>query len=84
MPYWQATVAGMPEGGIMPMPPGLPAEVPPNWIVYFGAENTRRTVEVALKLGATVEAEPMEAADITFAILSDPVGGTFGVMEPPK
>lgn len=82
MPYWQASVAGVPEGGIMPMPPGLPPGVPPNWLPYFGVVDVAAAVETATALGATIEAPPMEAAGVAFAVLSDPAGGTFSIMEP--
>lgn len=82
MPYWQVSVAGTPEAGIMPMPPGVPEGVPPNWLPYFAVADVRSAVERAVALGGTVEAPPMEAAGVTFAVLSDPAGGTFSIMEP--
>lgn len=82
MPYWQVSAAGTPEAGIMPMPPGVPEGVPSNWLPYFGTVDVRATVELAVRLGATVEAPVMEASGVTFAVLSDPAGATFSVMEP--
>lgn len=82
MPYWQVSVREQPEGGIMPMPPQLPAGVPPNWMVYFGVASVREAVEKARALGGTAEMEPTESAGVSFAVLGDPAGAVFGIMEP--
>jgi predicted enzyme related to lactoylglutathione lyase len=82
MPYWQVTVGDTPECGIMPMPPQLPAEVPSNWMPYFGVDGINDAVERAKAAGATVNMEPMTAGGWVFAVLSDPAGAVFSIMEP--
>lgn len=82
MPYWQVTVGEAPEAGIMPMPPQLPEQVLANWMPYFGVAGARDTVERARTAGGVVEMEPMAAGGVTFAVLSDPAGAVFSVMEP--
>jgi predicted enzyme related to lactoylglutathione lyase len=81
MLYWQVTVAGTPEGGIMPMPATLPPDVPPHWLVYFMVGDATDTLERARSLGGTAEMEPTEAGNVTFAVVSDPMGATFAIME---
>jgi uncharacterized protein len=80
--YHEAQVSGRTIAGLMPRPAGLPAEVPDNWLVYFGADDVDADVKKAVDLGATVIAEP---ADIPgtgrFAVLSDPQGAVFAVFQ---
>jgi hypothetical protein len=82
VPYWQITVDGMPEGGIMAMPPMIPEQVPPHWLVYFGAEDVPATMARASELGGKAQMEPMTVEGVEFGVLSDPQGATFAVMKP--
>ena len=82
MPYWQATMGETPEAGIMPMQPQLPESVPANWMPYFGVASVKDAVERAKAAGGSVTMEPMTAGSVTFAILSDPAGAVFSIMEP--
>lgn len=84
MPYWMITVAGRPEGGIMPMPPDMPAEVPSNWLVYFAVDDVRGFIECAVAAGGKADFAPIEAGGMTFGVFSDPAGAVFAVMEPMK
>lgn len=81
-PYWQASVDGQPEGGIMPMPQNAPAQMPASWMVYFGVEDVRGFAECAAAAGGRTLMEPMETAGVTFGIFSDPAGAVFAVMQP--
>jgi predicted enzyme related to lactoylglutathione lyase len=83
MPYWIVNVDGQGEGGIMPMPDMVPAEMPSYWLVYFGAADLSAGVEKAKALGATVLSEPMTVPDmVAFAVLADPLGAAFALMQP--
>lgn len=83
MPYWQVSIDGRGEGGIMPMPDTMPPEVPAFWMPYFGAPDVAATVDKARKLGATVQVEPTQVADmLIFAVLADPAGATFALLQP--
>ncbi len=83
MPYWIVNVDGQGEGGIMPMPEMVPAEVPAYWLPYFGSADIAASVAKAKELGATVLAEPMEIPDmVAFAVLADPAGAAFALMQP--
>lgn len=81
-PYWTISVKGRAQGGIMNMPPPVPAAVPSFWFVYFGVADVRASVDKARSLGATIAAEPMEFGGMSFAVIDDPVGAMFGVMTP--
>ncbi len=80
-PYWQVKVDGQAEGGIMPMPDQLPAEIPAHWMVYFAVDDVRATAEKVRELGGKVEMEPMEMDNIIFGVVSDPAGATFAIMQ---
>ena len=82
MNYWQVSVDGVPEAGIMPMPPQLPAEVPSNWMLYFGSADATATVARAKELGATVNMDVAQAGDsLVWAVLADPLGAVFAIMQ---
>jgi len=82
MPYWTVSVDGEGEGGIMSMP-DLPAEIPSFWMPYFGTTDIAASFAKAVELGATVVREPTEIAGMLwFAVLFDPVGATFALLQP--
>lgn len=82
-PYWQITVNGTGEGGILPIPGMVPPEVPAYWLVYFGATDVRAMTERARSLGASTMLEPTEVPDmLIFAVLADPAGATFALLQP--
>jgi uncharacterized protein len=80
--YAEAQVSGRTIGGLMPRPPGTPADVPDNWLVYFGTADVDAGVQQATGLGARVVAGP---ADIPgtgrFAVLTDPQGAAFALFQ---
>lgn len=83
-PYWQIDVAGMPEGGITPMPPQMPEHAPGSWLVYFGVENIRAFHAQATSAGCGPQMEPIDAGGTAFCVFSDPAGAVFAVMEPAR
>lgn len=68
--------------GMMDMPDDV-ATLPPFWMIYFAVDDADKCVADARAAGASVHREP---ADIPgtgrFAILADPQGAAFGVMQP--
>jgi hypothetical protein len=81
MTYTEWKNNGESIGGMLDMPPAVPAQVPAHWLVYFAVADTDATVAAAEKLGATTL---MPATDIPpgrFAVLSDPAGATFAVIK---
>jgi uncharacterized protein len=80
--YPEAQVSGRSMAGIMPRGPDLPAEVPDNWLVYFGTADLDADVAKATSLGATVIAGPAEIPGTgRFAVLTDPQAATFALFQ---
>jgi predicted enzyme related to lactoylglutathione lyase len=79
--YVEFEVNGRSIAGGMTMGPEMPASVPAHWLVYFSVANTDDTVERGQELGATVMSPAMDIPQGRFAILVDPQGATFGVIQ---
>jgi predicted enzyme related to lactoylglutathione lyase len=70
-----------PVGGMMEIKEEW-GEVPPHWAIYFAVEDCDATIEKAQSLGGKVEVQPMEVKNVgRFAILLDPQGGHFAVIQ---
>lgn len=65
-------------GGIRHEPEGK-AEV----VLYVEVADLAAAVEEALQLGGGVRIPPMKAADVTFALITDPEGNPIGLVEKP-
>lgn len=78
--YTEWKLSGNSIGGMLAKQPEMPAEMPPNWGVYFAVADTDATVELAQKLGATVFMGPTDIEPGRFAVLADPVGAMFNVL----
>jgi predicted enzyme related to lactoylglutathione lyase len=71
---------GRPVMGVMPCPPGM--EPSRMWNLQFRVEDCDAATEKAQGLGATVLVEPQDVSDmLRFAMLNDPNGASFGVVE---
>lgn len=80
MPYTEFKIGGESIAGMMPMPPMIPREVPPHWLVYFAVDDTDAALEKAKELGGSVRMPPMDVPVGRFSVLSDPRGATFAVI----
>lgn len=92
---WQISDSGMPGmayhlarsgddmvAGLLEMPDDV-ADMPPMWMIYFAADDLDRTIADATAAGATVHRPATEVPGTgRFAILSDPQGAGFGLLEP--
>ena len=67
--------------GLMDVPPGVPEEVPSYWLVYFAVDDVDAAVARARELGGTAATETMTAGGMRFAVLEDPFGAVFAVLE---
>ncbi|MGD9958669.1 VOC family protein [Nocardioides sp.] len=79
--YTTFNVEGRMVGGAMapPMP-----DIPPNWGVYFNVDSVDDTVAAAQGLGAKVAAPAFDVPGVgRMAVLIDPQGGYFNLMENP-
>ncbi|MFV0260635.1 MAG: VOC family protein [Acidimicrobiales bacterium] len=70
-------------GGIMPMPAELPPMVPNHWMVYFLAADLPATIDAVKNAGGRLAQEPFDAAGVgTIAVIHDPVGASFSLLQP--
>ncbi|MGV1048540.1 MAG: VOC family protein [Solirubrobacterales bacterium] len=75
-----ASLGGMLDMGNTQMPP----EVPPHWLVYFAVESTDATLETVKSAGGSVSFGPVDIPAGRFAVLSDPFGAAFAVIQMPE
>jgi predicted enzyme related to lactoylglutathione lyase len=80
-PYTLFKVDGRGIAGGLDMTSMLPDSIPPHWLVYFTVENTAATVDKAKELGGTVAHGPADTPMGPFAVLQDPVGAAFAVIQ---
>jgi hypothetical protein len=71
-------------GGLMMMPEMVPAEAPAHWQVYFAVDDCPATCARAEELGGKILVPPTTIDEGRFALLSDPHGAVFGVMDHPS
>ncbi len=58
----------------------MPADLPPNWGVYFGVTDTDAAVEKIKGLGGTVLVPPTDIEPGRFAVVMDDQGAPFNVI----
>jgi predicted enzyme related to lactoylglutathione lyase len=71
-------------GGMMDVTGRLPDEVPAHWLTYFAVENTDAVVETAKDSGGGVAFGPIDIPAGRFAIVTDPFGAAFAVIQMPE
>jgi predicted enzyme related to lactoylglutathione lyase len=81
--YTVWTVGDAMVGGMLDLSAvGVPDEVPPHWLVYFTVEDTDAAVSTVRNRGGEVRMEPIDIPVGRFAVLGDPFGAVFAVMQP--
>ena len=79
--YVLVAADGRMQAGMMAIEPEW-GEVPPNWSVYFNVAAVETAVAKAQELGGTVLVMPKPVGDMgQLAVVQDPQGGVFTVME---
>jgi hypothetical protein len=58
-------------------------DLPPHWINYFAVEDCDATVAKARELGGAVKHGPFDSPHGRIAVVSDPYGAFFSVIQPP-
>lgn len=61
---------------------GLPAEVPPHWLVYFMVDDADAALASVKSGGGEVRMGPVDLPIGRFAVVADPWGAVFAVMQP--
>ena len=79
--YTEWKVAERSVGGMMSRPPQMPEGVPDYWGVYFAVADIEATVAKLKELGGAVMMGPMAIEPGTFAMVADPQGAMFNVMQ---
>jgi predicted enzyme related to lactoylglutathione lyase len=70
-------------GGILDISDRVPAEVPAHWLTYFTVDDVQETVGKARETGGEAVFGPSEIAQVgTIAVLKDPFGAVFAVIQP--
>lgn len=69
-------------GGMMAKPPGMPAEVPSHWSVYFVVSDVDATVAKATELGGNAFLPAFDSPQGRLAGIVDPFGARFMVINP--
>jgi predicted enzyme related to lactoylglutathione lyase len=79
--YSTFTLDGEQVAGLLAMPPMVPADAPSHWAVYFAVADCDVVERAAVDLGGSilVETTPVEIG--RFAVLEDPVGAMFDIMD---
>ena len=71
------------NGGMIRMDENWPDQVPPHWMVYFRVKDTDAAVAKVKELGGTVVVEPFDTAAGKIAVIHDPQGGAFSIIDAP-
>jgi predicted enzyme related to lactoylglutathione lyase len=79
--YTEWQIDGRSIGGGMNMSAMYPPNVPPHWLVYFVVANTDDIVKGAQELGGKVMAPAMDIPQGRIAVLGDPQGAAFAVIQ---
>ncbi len=80
--YGFHTASGRDVGGLMPMVGEMwPPELPNHWMVYFAVADTDATAARCTALGGQVSVPPTDIPPGRFAVLNDPQGGWFSVLQ---
>jgi predicted enzyme related to lactoylglutathione lyase len=70
-------------GGMFDITGRVPEEVPAHWLVYFAVEDAESAVGTAGQAGAEVVLAPETISEVgTIAVLKDPWGAVFAVIQP--
>lgn len=85
-PYsmWQVEGQRWDEGiaGAMVIGDEMPADTPPHWAVYFAVEDADSAIETVKRHGGTLLFGPEDIPVGRLALLTDPQGAAFAVIEP--
>lgn len=81
VPYTVCNLDSDPVAGIIGRTQDLPADVPDTWSVYFTVADCKVTESRAVDLGGSVILPATPTPMGPFAVLADPAGAVFHVME---
>lgn len=80
-PYVSIKVGGRENGGMISMPPGAEG-MPPCWSAYFTVANLDEALQKITQTGGKILFGPQDIEEVgPFAVVSDPQGAVFDVIE---
>jgi uncharacterized protein len=82
--YTVWSLGGRPVTGRMRQGSDTPAEIPPNWLVYFAVDDTDAAAERATIGGGQTTMGPFDSPQGRVAILTDPYGAVFAILDPSR
>ena len=79
--YWTIDGAGPGStvGGLAPLDPGVPAEVPAHWMTYFVAADADAAVAAVSANGGRLQMGPWDTPFGRMAVVTDPQGAVFSI-----
>ncbi len=80
--YFSLQVDGRPVGGMQPVPAQAPEGTPPHWLCYFAVADADETAHRVTAAGGRALREPFDMIAGRMAILTDPQGAVFAVIQP--
>jgi predicted enzyme related to lactoylglutathione lyase len=83
MPYTQWMLGDHEVGGMMPMPEMAPAEVGAYWNTYFAVESTDAAIDRVRENGGGVVVPASDTPVGRLAVVQDPMGAMFSLIEMP-
>ena len=79
--YWTFSNAGRMNGGTWDMSGLLPDDVPSHWMPWFRVRDCSATATRVEQLGGSIRRAPAEDGIGTSAVVADPFGAVFGIIE---
>lgn len=80
--YTEFLVGDESIAGAWQMNANVPAGAPNFWLVYFGVDDVDRAAALAVELGGREVTAPQDYPGGRFAIVTDPQGAIFGLLQP--
>ena len=72
-----------PQSGIFAIPADMPAEMPAHWVTYIGTRDVDGTAAAAVRAGGSIIKGPDDIKGAgRYAVLKDPHGAVFAVLDP--
>ena len=78
--YTILKVDGQPVGGIMKMPPQVPAGTPPHWGAYVTVDDVDAVAARVEQLGGKILVPPSNSPDARFCVFQDPQGAILSII----
>lgn len=79
--YTEFKLDGQSVAGMMAKGSDMPAEMPPNWGVYFTVDSTDDALAEISRLGGSAITPVMDIEPGRFAVVADPFGAIFNIIQ---